>query len=248
MVFGDKKLQEFENNLQNLSSDNDLEDKKVINPDEKQELEIDKEVEKTEKTEKKTRRFLKKEAKLKDLENQIQNLTTRNITLEIEAIKLKDKIKKLEEDFKSQVKTFEEKATQKVKELKLDLQKKLENEQDLLKKYSLQPFFEYFSSPFLNLKKAISYGLISQNPEISAYVKGFEMLVNQIENVMENFGLVKIYPKIGDFFDSSVHEIYEIKTGENDKILEVVSEGYKLHDRIVKTALVVVGKPNEEKN
>ncbi|AAZ53388.2 nucleotide exchange factor GrpE [Mesomycoplasma hyopneumoniae] len=248
MVFGDKKLQEFENNLQNLSSDNDLEDKKVINPDEKQELEIDKEVEKTEKTEKKTRRFLKKEAKLKDLENQIQNLTTRNITLEIEAIKLKDKIKKLEEDFKSQVKTFEEKATQRVKELKLDLQKKLENEQDLLKKYSLQPFFEDFSSPFLNLKKAISYGLISQNPEISAYVKGFEMLVNQIENVMENFGLVKIYPKIGDFFDSSVHEIYEIKTGENDKILEVVSEGYKLHDRIVKTALVVVGKPNEEKN
>ncbi|NYN91837.1 nucleotide exchange factor GrpE [Mesomycoplasma hyopneumoniae] len=245
MVFGDKKLQEFENNLQNLSSDNDLEDKKVINPDEKQELEIDKEVEKTEK---KTRRFLKKEAKLKDLENQIQNLTTRNITLEIEAIKLKDKIKKLEEDFKSQVKTFEEKATQRVKELKLDLQKKLENEQDLLKKYSLQPFFEDFSSPFLNLKKAISYGLISQNPEISAYVKGFEMLVNQIENVMENFGLVKIYPKIGDFFDSSVHEIYEIKTGENDKILEVVSEGYKLHDRIVKTALVVVGKPNEEKN
>ncbi|UIF67054.1 nucleotide exchange factor GrpE [Mesomycoplasma hyopneumoniae] len=248
MVFGDKKLQEFENNLQNLSSDNDLEDKKVINPDEKQELEIDKEVEKTEKTEKKTRRFLKKEAKLKDLENQIQNLTTRNITLEIEAIKLKDKIKKLEEDFKSQVKTFEEKATQRVKELKLDLQKKLENEQDLLKKYSLQPFFEDFSSPFLNLKKAISYGLISQNPEISAYVKGFEMLVNQIENVMENFGLVKIYPKIGDFFDSSVHEIYEIKTGENDKIIEVVSEGYKLHDRIVKTALVVVGKPNEEKN
>ncbi|MXR57308.1 nucleotide exchange factor GrpE [Mycoplasma hyopneumoniae] len=248
MVFGDKKLQEFENNLQNLSSDNDLENKKVINPDEKQELEIDKEVEKTEKTEKKTRRFLKKEAKLKDLENQIQNLTTRNITLEIEAIKLKDKIKKLEEDFKSQVKTFEEKATQRVKELKLDLQKKLENEQDLLKKYSLQPFFEDFSSPFLNLKKAISYGLISQNPEISAYVKGFEMLVNQIENVMENFGLVKIYPKIGDFFDSSVHEIYEIKTGENDKILEVVSEGYKLHDRIVKTALVVVGKPNEEKN
>ncbi|MXR10924.1 nucleotide exchange factor GrpE [Mycoplasma hyopneumoniae] len=248
MVFGAKKLQEFENNLQNLSSDNDLEDKKVINPDEKQELEIDKEVEKTEKTEKKTRRFLKKEAKLKDLENQIQNLTTRNITLEIEAIKLKDKIKKLEEDFKSQVKTFEEKATQKVKELKLDLQKKLENEQDLLKKYSLQPFFEDFSSPFLNLKKAISYGLISQNPEISAYVKGFEMLVNQIENVMENFGLVKIYPKIGDFFDSSVHEIYEIKTGENDKIFEVVSEGYKLHDRIVKTALVVVGKPNEEKN
>ncbi|MCI8283053.1 nucleotide exchange factor GrpE [Mesomycoplasma hyopneumoniae] len=248
MVFGDKKLQEFENNLQNLSSDNDLEDKKVINPDEKQELEIDKEVEKTEKTEKKTRRFLKKEAKLKDLENQIQNLTTRNITLEIEAIKLKDKIKKLEEDFKSQVKTFEEKATQKVKELKLDLQKKLENEQDLLKKYSLQPFFEDFSSPFLNLKKAISYGLISQNPEISAYVKGFEMLVNQIENVMENFGLVKIYPKIGDFFDSSVHEIYEIKIGENDKIIEVVSEGYKLHDRIVKTALVVVGKPNEEKN
>lgn len=245
MVFGDKKLQEFENNLQNLSSDNDLEDKKVINPDEKQELEIDKEVEKTEK---KTRRFLKKEAKLKDLENQIQNLTTRNITLEIEAIKLKDKIKKLEEDFKSQVKTFEEKATQRVKELKLDLQKKLENEQDLLKKYSLQPFFEDFSSPFLNLKKAISYGLISQNPEISAYVKGFEMLVNQIENVMENFGLVKIYPKIGDFFDSSVHEIYEIKTGENEKILEVVSEGYKLHDRIVKTALVVVGKPNEEKN
>lgn len=199
---------------------------------------------------KKSRRFLKKEkqTKLEDLEVQIQNLTTKNITLEIDAIKLKDKIKKLEEDFKLQVKTFEEKATKKVKELKNDLQKKVENETELIKKYSLQPFFEEFSSPFLNLKKAISFGTASKNSEISAYVKGFEMLVNQIENVLENFGLVKIYPKIGDFFDSSVHEIYEIIKGDKDKILDVVSPGYKLHDRIVKTALVVVGKPDDQQD
>ncbi|WHF53513.1 nucleotide exchange factor GrpE [Mesomycoplasma ovipneumoniae] len=209
---------------------------------------IETESENNEKNSKKSRRFLKKESKLKDLENQIQSLTTKNISLEIESLKLKDKIKKIEDDFKSQVKIFEEKAAQKVKDIKSELQAKFENDQNHIKKYSLQPFFEEFISPFLNLKKAISYGLNTENPETSSYVKGFEMLVGQIENVMENFGITKIVPEIGGFFDSSVHEVYEVSDGEKDKISDIISIGYKLHDRVVKTALVVVGNTNEQKN
>lgn len=197
--------------------------------------------------EKKTKRFLKKNNKtqVKELEHQIQNLTTKNISLEIEAVKLKDRIKKLEDDFKNQVKNFEEKAIIKVKDLKAEMQKKLEEDTLLVKKYSLQPFFEEFLSPFINLQKAISFGKNSENSEISAYVRGFEMLSAQIEDVMLNFGLVKIVPKIGDFFDPTIHEIHQLVEGEKDKIFEVAAIGYKLHDRTIKTALVMVGKPNE---
>ncbi|AJR11895.1 heat shock protein [Mesomycoplasma dispar] len=248
MIFDDIETKKVENDSEKTILEENS--NKVINENdlENKEEKLEKSVESGEKNQKKSRRLLKKEGKLKDLETQIQNLTTKNITLEIDSLKLKDKIKKQEDDFKLQVKAFEEKATLKVKDLKIELQKKLENETNLIKKYSLQPFFEKISSPFLNLKKAISFGSNSQNSEISAYVKGFEMLVGQIENVMQDFGLVKIDPKIGDFFDSSIHEIYEITEGEKDKILDVVSVGYKLHDRIVKTALVVVGKPNEQEN
>ncbi|MBG0730509.1 nucleotide exchange factor GrpE [Mycoplasma sp. 'Moose RK'] len=198
----------------------------------------------------KSKRFFKKENKsqIKNLENQIQNLTTKNITLEIESAKLREKIKKMEEDFKIQVKNFEEKAAQKVNDLKVELQKKLEDEVNLIKKYSLQPFFEAFSSPFLNLKKAVSFGSKSENHEILAYVKGFEMLVVQVENILENFGITKIEPEIGDVFDSSIHEVYQLSEGEPDRILNVTTPGYKLHDRTIKTALVVVGKLNEQKN
>ncbi|WP_434337027.1 nucleotide exchange factor GrpE [Mesomycoplasma conjunctivae] len=180
-----------------------------------------------------------------ELEKKNQDLSNRNITLEVENLKLKDKIKLLENDFKEQIKTFEDKANEKVKTLKSDLHQKLELEKQTLKKYSIQPFFEDFLVPFLNLKQAIHFGSNSNDLAVSAYVKGFEMLMAQLENVFESFGLTKIEPQINSIFNPEEQEIYHLEKGSKDHILEVKSIGYRLHDRVIKPALVIVGKEDE---
>lgn len=49
----------------------------------------------------------------------------------------------------------------------------------------------------------------------------------------------------GAEFDSHFHSVYHVEDiSNNETIIEVKSIGYKLHDRVIKPALVVVGKNN----
>lgn len=183
----------------------------------------------------------------KKLINKINNdLISKNLNLEIEISKLREKLKTYENDFKTQIHSFEEKGNQKVKELKEELHKKFEEEAKILKLYGAQSFFEDFLSPFLNLKTAIDFGSNSNDPNVSNYVKGFSMLFAQLEAIMENFGITKIEPKVGDVYDSNTQQIYQLEVGEKDIILKIQSIGFKLHERVIKPALVIVGK-NDDK-
>ena len=48
-------------------------------------------------------------------------------------------------------------------------------------------------------------------------------------------------------FNPSLHEAVDVRTGENDKILEVVLRGYILNGKVLRPAKVVVGKSQPEK-
>ncbi len=43
-------------------------------------------------------------------------------------------------------------------------------------------------------------------------------------------------------FNPSIHEAVDIRAGEDNKILEVARKGYKLNEKVVRPAQVVVGK------
>ncbi|QBQ07552.1 molecular chaperone GrpE (heat shock protein) [Spiroplasma gladiatoris] len=83
------------------------------------------------------------------------------------------------------------------------------------------------------------------NPEVKNYLMGFEMIMNQIDHALTNAGLNMIVTKIGDDLDPSLHnaidqiEAENVKTGQ---IAMIVSNGYKLHDRVIKHAVVKVAK------
>ncbi|AKU80042.1 nucleotide exchange factor GrpE [Spiroplasma turonicum] len=119
-----------------------------------------------------------------------------------------------------------------------------------------------FQNEYLNIKKYAGEKLASnilpaidmfrsvlnsspENPEIKNYLMGFEMIVSQIDQALSNSGISRIDVKEGDDFDPELHSaIEQIETEKfsSGKITNVISNGYKLHDRVIKHANVKVAK------
>lgn len=75
--------------------------------------------------------------------------------------------------------------------------------------------------------------------ENGSWLDGIRMVVEQFREVLRNEGLE---PVQAESFDPELHEVVEVREGPEGKILEIVSMGYKLNDKLIKPAKVVVGK------
>lgn len=82
-------------------------------------------------------------------------------------------------------------------------------------------------------------------------VKGFNMVLEQMKNVLQDHGAKMLNPE-GEVFDPNLHESVALMPSddvEESKIIEVVRVGYTLNDRLLRPASVVVssGIKQEEK-
>ena len=81
------------------------------------------------------------------------------------------------------------------------------------------------------------------SPETKEITKGFEMILIQFNQVLENNGLKAIAPQQGDAFDLNLHESVAMQPSEDVKeehILQTVRTGYQLNDRLLRPASVIV--------
>lgn len=135
-------------------------------------------------------------------------------------------------------------AQKKIDEFKISYKKRYEERLKDVKDFQLQSFFEKFLGPLNNLYMAVEFGVKgSNNSEVVGYVKGFELLVNQMFSVIDGFGISIIEPKIGDNFDPALHNIVELVESndyDKDKIIEIKNRGYELNGRVIVPANVSV--------
>ena len=71
-----------------------------------------------------------------------------------------------------------------------------------------------------------------------------ELVLKEISKALTNSNIETIDP-LGDKFDPNIHEalsIKEDKSKEGEEILEVIQKGYKIQDRVIRPALVIVNK------
>jgi len=71
-----------------------------------------------------------------------------------------------------------------------------------------------------------------------------ELVLKEISQALSNSNIEEIDP-IGDKFDPNFHEALSIKEDKSkpaEEILEVVQKGYKIQERIIRPALVIVNK------
>ena len=88
-----------------------------------------------------------------------------------------------------------------------------------------------------NLERALN-----QPTEDEAYKKGVEMTMTQLVNIFTGLG-VEIYGNPGDVFDPNLHNAVmhteDESLGENT-ITQVFQKGFKMGDKIVRFAMVIV--------
>jgi molecular chaperone GrpE len=88
------------------------------------------------------------------------------------------------------------------------------------------------------------------DPKVKNYLVGFEYIYNQINQALADEGVKEIPVKINDAFDvMTMHALeVEVSEGPPNRVLKILSPGFKLHDRVVKQILVIVSKQAEKKS
>jgi len=77
------------------------------------------------------------------------------------------------------------------------------------------------------------------------WFEGIALIHRKLLVLLDNAGVTPIQAE-GQQFDPSIHEAVTHADGEEGKVLAEVQRGYKLHDRVLRPAMVVVGRGNGE--
>ncbi|MGL5009028.1 MAG: nucleotide exchange factor GrpE [Paracoccaceae bacterium] len=94
-----------------------------------------------------------------------------------------------------------------------------------------------------NLKRALDAANDETRSAASALIEGVELTLRELTNVMTKHGVTPISPAIGDMFDPQQHQamfeapLPDTKAGQ---IIQVMTEGFLLHDRLLRPAQVGV--------
>lgn len=94
-----------------------------------------------------------------------------------------------------------------------------------------------------NLQRAVEHA-----PEAGAeefFVNGLHLVVREFETALERLGVTRV-PAVGERFDPSMHEAIggeESADVEHDTVSAELVPGYRLHDRLLRPAMVRVAHP-----
>jgi len=160
-----------------------------------------------------------------------------------EIAKLEAKNKELEEKY-AELKNEYLKAYAELENTK----KRIKQEQITDRKYASQKVVGELIGPVDMLNMIIN--MPTQSPEVQNYVIGFQMITNQLVDILKAEGLGPINVKALDEFDPKIMQVVDTRY-EEDKaenlVLEVKQAGYMYKDRVLRTAMVVVNKKPEVK-
>ncbi len=76
------------------------------------------------------------------------------------------------------------------------------------------------------------------------WVDGIRLIHRKLQAVLESHGISQI-EALGNDFDPTIHEAVLEEEGEEGKVIEELQKGYKLHERVLRPAMVKVGKGKE---
>lgn len=94
-----------------------------------------------------------------------------------------------------------------------------------------------------NLKRAVEAADDEQREAAKAVFEGVELTLRELANVFGKHGIEPIAPKVGEKFDPQMHQamfeapLPDTKAGD---IIQVMTEGFMLHDRLLRPAQVGV--------
>lgn len=94
-----------------------------------------------------------------------------------------------------------------------------------------------------NLQRAVAVASESGGEANAALIEGVQLTLRELLNVFGKHGVSRITPEVGDTFDPQRHQamfeapVPDTKAGD---IIQVMTEGFLLHDRLLRPAQVGV--------
>lgn len=94
-----------------------------------------------------------------------------------------------------------------------------------------------------NLKRAVEAADDAQREAAKAVFEGVELTLRELISVLSKHDIVPVMPEIGDRFDPQLHQamfeapVPDTKAGD---IIQVMTEGFQIHDRLLRPAQVGV--------
>ncbi len=129
-----------------------------------------------------------------------------------------------------------------------NLRKRYEREKEDLSNYVISNFAKETLSILDNLQRALNSikndKLKDDDENISKFVEGIELTEKQIITIFEKFKIQKI-ESLDANFDPNMHQaMFEVESEDKEPgtVVEVVQEGYKIGERLLRPALVGVSK------
>ena len=126
-----------------------------------------------------------------------------------------------------------------------NLKKRLAREKEEFCKFATSTLIEDILPIMDNLELAITHG---QNTEACKdLLQGVEMTLKMFQEILKKHGLEPVGEE-GEKFDPNIHEAMaqeEREDMEENMVCRLMQRGYKLHDRLLRPARVMVSKKQE---
>ena len=121
--------------------------------------------------------------------------------------------------------------------------KRIERDQELSKKRYKADVLEKFLPVLDDL--VLAYQHRPEDGEAAAWAEGIELIIRKFSSVLENEGMAQIDAKPGDKLDPNIHMAVSSEDSEefgSDEIIEVLQNGYRMGEKIVRPAMVRVAR------
>ncbi len=132
-----------------------------------------------------------------------------------------------------------------------NLRKRFDREKEDLSNYVISSFAKEILSVLDNLERALKSIDLNESKKsdknISQFIEGIELTEKQIITIFEKFKIEKIN-SLDQVFDPNLHQaMFEVEDPDKQPgiITEVVQEGYRIGDRLLRPAMVGVVKKKD---
>jgi molecular chaperone GrpE len=126
-----------------------------------------------------------------------------------------------------------------------NFKKRMEKEKGEAYKFANENLLKDLLPVLDNLERALEHGRDTENPK--ALLEGVELTHKNFWAVLEKYGISRV-EAMGEAFDPTHHEAVMVQEDAQRPAGQVISQlqiGYRLHNRLVRPAMVVVSKKPE---
>jgi len=123
--------------------------------------------------------------------------------------------------------------------------RRAQREREEAVRFGAQNLFKDLLTTVDNLERAIDHARIGGGGDLENLLQGVELVQKGLVSLMSRHGVVEI-EALGKLFDPALHEAMAQAPDASqapNTVLEVLQKGYKLHDRLLRPARVIIARP-----